>query len=45
MGKLEVITPIDFPSGSQLKIIFYTFIRLSNVSGGNRNFCLLDLVP
>ena len=46
MGKLEVITSIYFPSASQLKIIFFTFIRrLPNVPGENGNFCLLDLVP
>ena len=46
MGILDVITSIDFPSASQLKIIFYTFIRrLPNFPGENRNFCLLGLVP
>ena len=46
MGILKVITSIDFPSASQLKIIFYTFIRrLPNFPGENRNFCLLGLVP
>ena len=46
MGILDVITSIDFPSASQLKIIFYTFIRrLPNFPGENRDFCLLDLVP
>ena len=46
MGILKVITSIDFPSASQLKIIFYTFIRrLPNVPEENRHFCLLQLVP
>ena len=46
MGILKVITSIDFPSASQLKIIFYTFIRrLLDVPEENSHFCLLQLVP
>ena len=46
MGILKVNTSTDFPSASQLKMIFYTFIRrLPNVPGENRIFFLLDLVP